>query len=120
MHLRSRLLLASFLATVCVCACGSDDPDDNTLPIVTISAPPGGTVSGIVTLTATATDNHRVAYVRWRVNTGLVALVDSTPPYEYSWDTSTFAAGFYDWEALATDPSGNTGISPAVEYTIAP
>ena len=100
--------------------CSSDDPDDRTLPVVAISSPQAGTVSGIVTLTASASDNHRVAFVRWRVNAGLIAFIDSLPPYEYQWDTATFAAGLYAWEALATDPSGNTGISAAVEYTIVP
>jgi len=110
------LLITIALAT----SCGSDGPDDNTLPVVTITGPAPGVVSGTVTLTVSATDNHRVAFVRWRVNSGLVALVDSVPPYEFDWDTSTYAAGFYDWEALATDPSGNTGISAPVEYTISP
>lgn len=101
-------------------ACGSDDPSDSTPPQVRIDSPAAGVVSGQVTLSVSATDNHSVRYVRFRVNSGFVNFVDSTPPYAYVWDTSLFAAGFYDWEALATDAAGNTGLSPAVEYTVEP
>jgi len=104
-----------------VTACGqSTTGPDTTPPAATLTGPPPGAVSGIVTLSVTATDNRRVAYVRWRVNQELVTFTDSVAPFAYDWDTSKYAAGIYQWEALATDGAGNIGVSAPVTYTIAP
>jgi hypothetical protein len=95
-------------------------PADTTPPTVTISGPAAGGVSGTVTISVNTADDRGVRYVRWKVNSGLISHVDSSPPYSYDWDTTTFAAGFYDWQAVATDSAGNSATSPAVEYTVGP
>jgi hypothetical protein len=87
---------------------------------VTITSPLAGGVTGVVVLQVTATDDRQVAYVRFKVNGGLVATIDSGAPYSYSWDTSLFAIGSYDWQAVAADGAGNSATSEAVTYTIGP
>jgi hypothetical protein len=107
--------------TVLLSACGSDSTGsgpDHTPPTVEITGPAAGAVSGTVVIGVTASDDHRVAQVRFKVNGGLVAGVDSVAPYSYSWDTSTFGPGIYDWQAVATDAAGNTTTSAAVRYTL--
>jgi len=58
-----------------------------------------------VVITVTATDNDRS---------------DSTAPYTYTWDTTKYPVGIYDWQAVAIDASGNKTTSAAVRYTIGP
>ena len=54
---------------------------DTTPPTVAITAPPTGTVSGTVTLTANATDNVGVAGVQFLVDNNPLAAEDTTSPY---------------------------------------
>ncbi len=61
---------------------------DTTQPNVSITAPAAGaTVSGVTTVTATATDNVAVAGVQFRVDGVNVGAEDLTAPYELAWDT---------------------------------
>ena len=95
-------------------------PTDNTPPVVTITAPANGaTVSGTITLTATATDpDSAVSFVQFQVdgiNTGPQL---TTTPYSLSFDTTTVANGSHTLTALGQDPSGNQGTSAAVTITV--
>lgn len=94
---------------------GGDQP-----PTVTITNPAdGATVSGIVTITADASDDHDVAQVEFFVDDVSVG-IDSTPSDGWSvdWDTTTVGDGAHSIAATATDGTGKTG-SDSVSVTVA-
>ena len=63
---------------------------DTTAPTVSLTAPANGaTVSGTVTLTATASDNVGVAGVQFLVDGNPLGAEDTTSPYSVSWNTTT-------------------------------
>jgi hypothetical protein len=111
-------------AAAAVLGCGSNsgdtapNPPDVTPPVVSITGPAAGSVSGVVLIQVDATDDHHVKRVTFKVNGGAVGGADSTAPYSYSWDTSLYANGFYDWQAVAYDDAGNTTTSAAVSYAV--
>jgi galactose oxidase-like protein/Big-like domain-containing protein/Kelch motif protein len=92
---------------------------DTQPPTATITAPTGGsTVSGVVTLTATATDNVGVTRVDFYVNTTLVGSASSAP-YQVTWDSRSRANGDIALNAQAFDAAGNYRSSANVFVTIA-
>ncbi len=79
---------------------------DATPPTVAISAPTNGaTVSGRVSVTASASDNIGVARVEFRVNGSLKA-TDTAAPYSFSLSTRKLK-GLLTIEARAFDAAGN-------------
>ena len=81
---------------------------DTTAPTVALTAPANGaTVSGTVTLTATASDNVGVAGVQFLVNGGPLGAEDTSSPYSTSWNTTTATNGTYTLTARARDAAGN-------------
>lgn len=89
-------------------------PSDVTSPTVTIDFPANGaTVSGTLTIQATANDNVGGSGVRGvlfrrdiSVNLGVE---DTTVPYSQVWNSTTVSEGTHTLHALATDNAGNTG-----------
>src|SRR5207248_11477488 len=65
------------------------------------------TVSGIVAVTANASDNVGVTRVELRANTTLVG-TKTTAPYQFNWDSTTIADGSVTLTASAFDAAGNT------------
>ena len=93
---------------------------DVTAPTVSVTAPANNaTVSGTVTLTATATDNVGVVGVKFRVNGTDVGSEDTTSPYSVAWNTSAIANGTHTITAVARDAAGNTTTSASVSVTVA-
>ncbi|MGA7240081.1 MAG: TIGR03790 family protein, partial [Bryobacteraceae bacterium] len=87
---------------------------DTTSPVVKMTAPANGaTVSGAVTLTATATDNVAVTGVQFQLDgatlAGTPAVAGST--YTFSWNSRTAANGTHTLAAIASDAAGNTATS---------
>ncbi len=80
-------------------------------------ASPGATISGTVTLEATASDNQGVAEVRFLAD-GVIIGTDQTAPYAVDWDTTTVADGDFTLTAEAEDVAGNVGESAAVDVTV--
>ncbi len=81
---------------------------DSTPPTVSITAPANGaTVSGTVSLTATASDAVGVARVEFSVD-GVLKNSDTTSPYSYSWNTTTETNGSHTLIARAYDAAGNS------------
>ena len=75
---------------------------DTTPPSVTLTNPgTGTTVSGLVTLTTTATDNVGVVGVQFQINGSSLGSEDTIPPYSQSWDTSSLSPGSYSLTAQA-------------------
>lgn len=89
-------------------------PPDVTAPVVTIANPVAGVVSGMITLTATATDSRGVVGVQFKLDgIGLGGEV-LTPPYSIVWDSLTVANGTHTITAEARDASGNVGSTTLV------
>jgi len=92
---------------------------DTTPPSIQITNPSNNsTVSGIVTIRATATDNIGVAKVEFYVDGSKVG-EDTSRPYEYNWNTDTLTYGTqHSIQAKAYDNAGNVGESPIITVTI--
>ena len=112
----NRLLYTGFIAS---------GPADTTPPAVSLTAPTAGqTLTGTVTLSATATDNVGIARVEFFATPlqGVPTLLgtDTTAPYQLSWNSAALPNGNnYDLTAKAFDVSGNSTISdPPVAVTI--
>jgi hypothetical protein len=91
---------------------------DTTPPTTSITAPSAGaTLSGTVTVSASASDNVGVTNVEFYANSTLIGS-DSSSPYSISWDTTSVANGSYNLTSKAYDAAGNNGTSPAVNVTV--
>ncbi|HMC67541.1 MAG TPA: Ig-like domain-containing protein, partial [Mycobacteriales bacterium] len=91
---------------------------DTTPPTVSITAPANGaTVSGTVSITATASDNVGVTKVEFYVD-GALRSTDTTTPYSWSWDTTSFANSSHTIVAKAYDAANNVGTSSNVTVTV--
>jgi hypothetical protein len=98
---------------------GNTSPSDATPPAVNISAPSiGASVSGTITISATASDNTGVAGVQFKLNGANIGAEDTSSPYALSWDTTTAANGSHALTAVARDSSGNSTISSAVTVSV--
>jgi outer membrane protein assembly factor BamB len=94
-------------------------PPDSTPPTAAVTSPTGGsTVSGTVTLAASASDNVGVAGVQFAVDGINVGAEDTTAPYSVQWDTTTATAGSHTITATARDAAGNRTTSAGVQVTV--
>lgn len=93
------------------------DSSDTQAPAVTITSPTGGTVSGAITINATASDNIGVTKVEFLVDGGLIA-TDTSSPYSAAWDTTAASNGTHTLLARAYDAAGNSTASPQVTVTV--
>ncbi len=81
---------------------------DTTPPSVALTNPSNGdTVSGTVSVTATASDNVGVSKVEFYIDNVLKS-TDTSSPYAYSWDTTGYSNGNHDVKAIAYDAADNT------------
>ena len=93
---------------------------DTVAPTAAITAPTGGaTVSGSVTVAATASDNVGVAGVQFLLDNNALGAEDTTAPYSVSWNTTTAANGTHTLVARARDVNGNTALSAPVSVNVA-
>jgi len=81
---------------------------DPVLPEVSITAPaPDATVSGMVSITTTASDvGSGISYVEFYLD-GVLIGTDSAGPYELEWDSSTADDGNHTLMVRAYDGAGN-------------
>jgi len=88
-------------------------------PITSITYPASNaTVSGTVSIAASASDNVGVTKVEFYVNDVLQSTENSSP-YVYSWNTTGFSSGNYTLVTKAYDAAGNMGQSGSVVVTVA-
>jgi subtilisin family serine protease len=81
--------------------------NDQTAPTVSLTNPAAGTtVIGMVTLNATATDDHGVFGVQFKVDGALLGSEDGAEPFEAAWDTLTASNGTHTLTAVARDAAG--------------
>jgi subtilisin family serine protease len=105
----NRLLYEAFIAA---------GPADTTAPTTSITSPAAGaTVSGTVTIAASASDNVGVTRVELYVDGALLA-ADAAAPYASSWDTTTATNASHTLTSKAFDAAGNVGTSAAVTVTV--
>jgi len=91
---------------------------DTTLPTCSITSPTNGsTVSGTVTITASATDNVGVTKVEIYVD-GALRTTDTVSPYTWSWNTTTFANSSHTITAKAYDAANNMKQASNVTVTV--
>ena len=96
-------------------------PSGDTLaPSVSVTAPDAGaTVSGVVTVSATASDNVGVTGVQFYVDGAAIGAEDGTAPFAVSWDTTFVENGSRTLTARARDAAGNQTTSAGVVVTVA-
>lgn len=86
-------------------------------PMVRTTSPANGrTVSGIVNIYASATDDVRVEKVDFLID-GVLRKLDRTPTYLYSWDSRTVPAGKHTIQTRAHDIDGNRTSSSIITVT---
>jgi hypothetical protein len=90
-----------------------------TPPVISITAPSAGTVSGTVAVTANATATAGISSVQFKLdgsNLG-AALTGAGPTFTYQWDTTT-VTGAHTLTAVATDAINQTTTSAGVSVTV--
>jgi subtilisin family serine protease len=90
---------------------------DTTPPTVAIDSPAGGTASGTVAITASASDNVGVTKVDLKVN-GTTVATDTVSPYSFAWDSTTMSNGPVTLTAVAFDAAGNSKVSAPVSIEV--
>ncbi len=91
---------------------------DTTPPTINLTAPSAGNVSGVVNVTANASDNIGVVGVQFLLNGANLGAEVLGSPYSYSWNTTSVANGTYTLTARARDAAGNTTTSAGVVVTV--
>ena len=88
-------------------------------PTVSITSPANGaTVSGTITVSATASSSLGVANVQFLVDGGNFGAPDTTTPYTISLDTTTLSNGNHTLAATAQDTAGKTTTSAGVTVSV--
>lgn len=102
-------------AAAAVAAAASARVVDTSAPAVSITSPGSGSiVKGLVSVSASASDNVSVSRVDLHVNGTLVAS-DISSPYAFTWDSTSLPDGAATLTAYAYDAAGNyTGASRGV------
>ena len=91
---------------------------DPTAPTVTVTSPTSGaTLSGVVVLSANASDDGGVDHVDFLVD-GQTVGSDSSAPYSVSWNSAQVSDGSHTIRARAVDTVGNSGESADVPVTV--
>jgi glucose/arabinose dehydrogenase/PKD repeat protein len=90
----------------------------DTAPTVSLTAPAAGTVSGTVTLKATANDDVGVSGVQFLVDGNPFGAEDTSAPYEIQWPSTSVANGPHPLSARARDTASNTTTSSEVTVTV--
>jgi hypothetical protein len=91
---------------------------DTTPPTTSITSPANAaTVSGTVSVTATASDNVGVTKVEFYLDNALQSTT-TVSPYSWSWNTTTAANGAHTLTSKAYDAAANAGTSAVVNVTV--
>lgn len=91
---------------------------DVTPPTTQITAPANNaTVSGNVTVTATATDNVGVTSIQIYID-GVLKSSGTTSPFNYTWNSTTVTNGSHTIYSKAYDAAGNVGTSTTITVKV--
>lgn len=85
---------------------------DTTLPVVTLTSPSNGaTLSGTVTVSASATDNVGVTGVTFKIDNTKIGNTLTTSPYSIALNTTNVSNGTHTLFVTAGDAAGNVSTS---------
>lgn len=116
---RARFVASCFILAAAVFATSAAAGNrDKTPPTVSLTAPAAGAVSGTVTLAASASDNVKVASVRFYVDGVQQGTTDQYAPYTATWNAGAASVGTHVLKAVAKDTSGNSTTSAPVSVTV--
>ncbi len=91
---------------------------DTTAPVTSITSPASGaTVSGTVSVTASASDATGVTKVEFFLD-GSLQSTDTASPYSWSWATTGATNASHTLTSKAYDAAGNVGTSAAISVTV--
>ena len=94
-------------------------PPDTTAPTVTLANPAdGATITGTITLAASASDAVGVAGVQFTLDGAPVGAEFAVAPYEMFWNSATVANGTHVLSAVARDAAGNQRTAANVIVTL--
>ena len=94
-------------------------PPDTTPPSVSVTSPASGaTVSGTITVSASASDNVGVVGVQFQLDGANAGSEDTSAPYSVPWDTTSASNGSHTITAVARDAAGNRTTSSPVTVTV--
>jgi hypothetical protein len=114
-----RLIAATLALALLMIGSAEAKRPDRIAPTAHLTSPAaGGTVSGAITLAATAQDNVAVDHVTFRVD-GTAVGSDSTAPYSLPYDTTRVVNGNHAFSVRAADTSGNVSADSQVTATVA-
>ncbi len=92
---------------------------DTTPPAVAVTSPTQGAgVSGVINVTANASDNRGVVGVQFLLDGANLGAEDLAAPYSVSWNTAAASSGSHSLRAVARDAAGNSTTSAAVAVTV--
>lgn len=99
---------------------------DTTKPTGSVTSPAGGaSVSGLVTLTASASDptvtgqtTSGIASVQFRVDGTNYGAKDTVSPYSLSWETTLVSNGSHAISVVIVDKAGNSTTSASVTVSV--
>ena len=92
---------------------------DTQPPVSAVANPIGNsTLSGLVAVDVSASDNRGVVRVDLMVNGTRVAS-DTSAPFAFTWDSTKAANGMVELKAVAVDAAGNVGASAPVAANVA-
>ena len=92
---------------------------DTTAPTVSVTSPAdGATVSGTISVTASASDNVGVVGVQFKLDGANLGAEDTSAPYSVSWNTATASTGGHALSAVSRDAAGNSTTSGIVNVTV--
>jgi len=92
---------------------------DTTPPTTSITAPANGaTVSGTVTINATASDNVGVTQMQILIDGAVAASNTNATALSFSWNTTTVTNASHTITSKAFDAAGNVGTSSTVTVTV--
>ena len=99
-------------------------PDNNTFPaylhhapVVTMTAPTAGPVSGTVTITVDAVSAAAISSVHFLVD-GVDVATDTVAPFSYSWNADAAGPGSHTLQTIAIDAVGSSTTSAPVTVTV--
>ena len=92
---------------------------ETTAPTATITSPASGSsVSGVTTVTASASDNVAVAGVQFYLDGQPIGAEDQAAPYSISWDSRIVPNGAHVITARVRDVAGNTSTTGGTNVTV--
>jgi subtilisin family serine protease len=92
--------------------------NDALAPAVVVTSPAAGAVAGSVTISAAAADDVGVVSVEFLLD-GQSIGIDTSAPFDLTWDTATAANGTHGLSAVARDAAGHAGTAVDVSVIVA-